>query len=115
MSVPVSDGPAIVVDYECRLQLEAESDLFPAGATFTEQLRAKVSAAMPVTTLNSGNGGVTRVTDRIVELVVPATETASLSPGSAVLDPIRTDLTLPRHLVFMLEIPVVQPVTRGLG
>jgi len=28
---------------------------------------------------------------------------------------VRTDLTPPRHLAFMLEIPVVQPVTRGLG
>ena len=115
MTTSIVDGPAIIIGYEYRLQLEAESDLFPAGATFAGQLRAKVSAAMPVTTLNSGNGGVTRVTDRVVELIVPAAATVSLSPGSAVLDLVRTDLMPPRHLAFILEIPVVQPVTRGLG
>lgn len=114
MTTSVVDGPAIIIGYEYRLQIEAESDLFPVGASFAGQLRAKVSAATPVTTLTSANGGVTRLNDRLLELVVSAPATASLSPGSAVLDLIRTDLTPPRHLAFMLEIPVVQPVTRGL-
>lgn len=115
MSVAVSEGPAIIIGYVYRLQIEAESDLFPAGAIFAGQLRARVSAATPVTTLTSANGGVTRLSDRVVELVVPADATACLAPGSAVLDLVRTDLTPPRHLAFMLDIPVVQPVTRGLG
>ena len=115
MTTSIVDGPAIIIGYEYRLQIEVESDLFPVGATFAGQLRAKVSATSPVTTLTSENGGITRVTDRVVELVVHAGATASLSPGSAVLDIVRTDLTPPRHLAFMLEIPVVQPVTRGLG
>jgi hypothetical protein len=115
MSVSISDGPAIFIGYEYRLQIEAEDDLFAVGATFAGQLRARVSAAMPVTTLTSANGGVIRLSDRVVELVVPADATACLAPGSAVLDLVRTDLTPPRHLAFMLDIPVVQPVTRGLG
>lgn len=115
VTTSVVEGPAIIIGYEYRLQIEAESALFPLGANFTGQLRAKVSAAEPVTTLTSANGGVTRISDRVVELVVPATATADLAPGSAVLDLVRTDLTPPRHLAFMLEIPVVQSVTRGLG
>ena len=115
MTASIVDGPAIIIGYEYRLQIEAESELFPVGATFAGQLRAKVSAATPVTTLTTDNGGVMRLTDRVVELVVPATATAGLAPGSAVLDLVRTDLTQPRHLAFMLEIPVAQPVTRGLG
>lgn len=115
MTTSVVDGPAIIIGYEYSLQIEAESDLFPVGASFAGQLRSKVSAATPVTTLTTGNGGVVRLTDRVLELVVPAAATAGLSPGSAVLDFVRTDLTPPRHLAFMLEIPVVQPVTRGLG
>lgn len=115
MTTSVVEGPAIIIGYEYRLQIEAESDLFPLGASFAGQLRTKVSAVAPVTTLTSGNGGVTRLTDRILELVVPSVATADLSPGSAVLDLVRTDLTPPRHLAFLLEIPVVQPVTRGLG
>jgi len=115
MTTSVVDGPAIIIGYEYRLQIEAESDLFLAQASFAGQLRVKVSATTPVTTLTTENGGVTRLTDRILELVVSAAATAGLSPGSAVLDLVRTDLTPPRHLAFMLEIPVVQPVTRGLG
>jgi hypothetical protein len=115
MTTSIVEGPAIIIGYEYRLQIEAASDLFQVGASFTGQLRTKVSAATPVTTLTTGNGGVARLTDRILELVVPAGATASLSPGSAVLDLVRTDLSPPRHLAFMLEIPVVQPVTRGLG
>lgn len=115
MTTSVVDGPAIIIGYEYRLQIEAAGDLFPVGASFAGHLRAKVSAVAPVTTLTSGNGGVTRLTDRTLELVVPSAATADLSPGSAVLDLVRTDLTPPRHLAFMLEIPVVQPVTRGLG
>ena len=115
MRASIVDGPAIIIGYEYRLQIEAESDLFSVGATFAGQLRAKVSAATPVTTLTSANGGITRLSDRVVELLVPATATAGLAPGSAVLDLVRTDLTPPRHLAFILEIPVVQPVTRGLG
>jgi hypothetical protein len=36
----------------------------------------------------------------------------SLAPGEVVLDLVRTDLTPDRHLGFLLEIPVVLPVTR---
>ena len=115
MSVTVVDGPAIIVGYEYRLQIGAESDLFPEGAAFAGQLRTKVSAARVVTTLTSESGGVLRRSDRVLELVVPPAATAGLSPGTAVLDLVRTDLVPPRHLAFILEIPVVQPVTRGSG
>ena len=63
--------------------------------------------------LQSNAGGVLRRSDRVLELVVPPAATAGLSPGTAVLDLVRTDLVPPRHLAFILEIPVVQPVTRG--
>lgn len=115
MTTSVVEGPAIIIGYEYRLQIEAASDIFPVGASFAGQLRSKVSAATPVTTLTTGNGCVARLTDKVLELVVPAAVTASLSPGCVVLDLVRTDLSPPRHLAFMLEIPVVQPVTRGLG
>lgn len=114
MTVSVSDGPAIIIGYEYRLQIEAEADLFPAEAQLTGQLRSKVSAASVLATLSTGNGGIRRVSVRTLELVIPPEVTAPLSPGSAVLDLVRTDLTPPRHLSFLLEIPVVRPVTRGL-
>lgn len=113
MSTTVVDGPAIIIGYEYRLQIEAESALFPEGAAFAGQIRTKVSAARVVATLTSEAGSVLRRSDRVLELVVPPAATAGLSPGTAVLDLVRTDLVPPRHLAFILEIPVVQPVTRG--
>lgn len=114
LTVSVSDGPAIIIGYEYRLQIEAEADLFPAMAQLAGQLRSKVSAAQVLATLSIGNGGIRRMSVRTLELVIPPETTATLSPGSAVLDLVRTDLIPPRHLAFLLEIPVVRPVTRGL-
>lgn len=114
MTVSVADGPAIVIGYEYRLQIEVEAALFPMEARLAGQLRAKVSASAVAATLTTENGAILRLSDRMVELVVPAAATSQLAPGSAVLDLVRTDLVPPRHLAFMLEIPVIRPVTRGL-
>ncbi len=114
MTVSVSDGPAIIIGYEYRLQIEAEAALFPMEARLEGQLRTRVGAAAIAATLTTENGGILRLSDRVVELVVPAVATSPLVPGSAVLDLVRTDLVPPRHLAFMLEIPVIRPVTRGL-
>lgn len=114
MTVSVTDGPAIVIGYEYRLQIEAEADLFPMEARLAGQLRARVGASAVAATLTTENGGILRLSDRVVELVVPAAATSQLVPGSAVLDLVRSDIVPPCHLAFMLEIPVVRPVTRGL-
>ena len=114
MSVSVSDGPAIVAGYEYRLQLEADSPVFPAGCSLTAQVRAKVSDINIIATLTTANGGLARISDTVLEIIIPSTATAGLPPGSVVMDMVRTDLEPDRHLNFALEIPVVRPVTRGL-
>jgi hypothetical protein len=114
MSVSVSDGPAIVAGYEYRLQLEADSPVFPVGCTLAAHVRTKVSDSAVIATLTTGNGGLARISDTTVEIVIPAAATANLPPGSVVMDMVRTDLDPDRHLNFTLEIPVVRPVTRGL-
>jgi hypothetical protein len=114
MSVSISDGPAIVAGYEYRLQLEANSPVFPAGCALTAQVRKKVSDSSIIATLTTGKGGLARISDTVVEITIPPAATANLSPGSVVMDMVRTDLEPDRHLSFTLEIPVVRPVTRGL-
>ncbi len=114
MSVTTVDGPAIVVGYAYRLQIEADSALFPEGADFAAQVRSKVSAASVIAMLTTANGGLLRVSDTVLELAIAPDATASLGAGSVVLDVVRTDLMPPRHLSFFLEIPVVLPVTRGI-
>lgn len=114
VTVSVTAGPAIIIGYEYRLQIEAEADLFPVEARLVGQVRSRVSASAAVATLTSENGDILRLSDRVVELVVPSAATSQLAPGSAVIDMVRTDLIPPRHLAFILEIPVIRPVTRGL-
>ena len=114
MSVSVSDGPAIVAGYEYKLQLEADSPVFPGGCSLTAHVRARVSDSTIIATLTSANGGLARISDTVIEIVIPPAATANLAPGSVVMDMVRTDLEPDRHLNFTLEIPVVRPVTRGL-
>jgi hypothetical protein len=55
---------------------------------------------------------VRRVDGRTLEIIVAPAVTGALTSGTVVLDLVRTDLTPDRHLGFLLEIPVVLPVTR---
>lgn len=114
MSIVVSEGPAIVAGYEYKLQIEADSPIFPAGCTLAAQVRLKVSDSSVIATLSTANGGLVRITDTVVEIIIPPTATSSLAAGSVFMDMVRTDLSPDRHLNFNLEIPVIRPVTRGL-
>lgn len=108
----LQEGPVILIGYEYRLQLQAEADLFPQGASFAGQVRSTISAAAVLAQLSTAMGSVLRLDGRTLEIVLAPDVTASLAPGEVVLDLVRTDLTPDRHLGFLLEIPVVLPVTR---
>ena len=112
MTLSVQEGPVILIGYEYRLQLEAEAVLFPEVADFAGQLRATIMSASVLAELTSSGGSILRLDDRTLEIVLAPEVTASLAPGGIVLDLVRTDLTPDRHLGFVLEIPVVVPVTR---
>jgi hypothetical protein len=114
MTTSVQEGPVILIGYEYRLQLQAEADLFPHGASFAGQVRSAIAAATTVAELSTAAGSVLRVDVRTLEIVLTRDVTASLAPGTVVLDLVRIDLTPGRHLGFVLEIPVALPVTRGL-
>ena len=115
MTTSLQEGPVILIGYEYRLQLQAEADLFPEGASYVGQVRSAISTATVVAGLSTAAGSVLRVDNRTLEIVLPPDVTASLAPGGIVLDLVRTDLTPDRHLGFVLEIPVVLPVTRLPG
>jgi hypothetical protein len=110
----LTEGPAVLVGYEYRLQLEAEGALFPDEARFAGQVRRNVNAETVLATLTSESGTILRRGDSRLELIIPETVTAELTPGSVVLDLVRSDLVPPQHLNVFLEIPVLLPVTRGL-
>jgi hypothetical protein len=111
----VTEGPAVLIGYAWRLQIEAEAPVFPEGASYAGQIRARAGAADVLATLTSANQGILRISDRVLELALSPDQSAGLAPGRVVLDLVRTDLTPDLHLGFLLDLPVTQPVTRGLA
>lgn len=114
MTTMLTEGPTILVGYEYRLQLEAEGAVFPQEARFAGQVRRNANDETVLATLTSEGGTILGRGESRLELIMPETVTAKLTPGSVVLDLVRTDLTPPQHLNVFLEIPVLLPVTRGL-
>lgn len=115
MTTTLSEGPIILIGYAWRLQIEAEAPIFAEGASYASHLRLKPSDPTLLAELSSADGGVQHITETVLELYLSPLQTASLSPGRVVLDLVRTDLEPDLHLGFLLEIPVMLPVTRGLG
>ena len=111
----LSEGPAILIGYAWRLQIEAEAPVFAEGASYTGHLRLKPSDPTLLAELSSADGGIQHITATLLELSLTPSQTASLTPGRLVLDLVRTDLEPDLHLGFLLEIPVMLPVTRGLS
>lgn len=114
MSVEVFDGPAIKIGYEYKLQVEADMALFPLGCVLVAHVRRKVSDTAFLTSLTTANAGLTRISDMIVEITIPASVTSQMQAGTVFMDMVRTDLAPDLHLNFALELPVILPVTRGL-
>ena len=111
----LSEGPAILIGYAWRLQIEAEAPVFAEGASYAGHLRLKPSDSTLLAELTSADGGIEHISDMVLELSLTPSQTAGLSPGRVVLDLVRTDLVPDLHLGFLIEIPVTLPVTRGLS
>lgn len=109
-----TEGPAVLIGYPWRLQIEAAAPVFVEGAAYGGQLRVRASDPTVLATLSSAEGGVLRVNDTVLELALRPDQTAGLAPGRVVLDLVRIDLDPDLHLGFFLEIPVMLPVTREL-
>jgi hypothetical protein len=111
----LSEGPAILIGYAWRLQIEAEAPIFADGASYAGHLRLKPSDPTLLAELSSDDGGIQHITTTVLELSLTPSQTAGLSPGRVVLDLVRTDLEPDLHLGFLIEVPVLLPVTRGLS
>lgn len=114
MSAAIVEGPAILIGYAYRLDLETEAPLFPEIADIIAQVRLKPSAPDVLATLRTDNDTLTRQSDCLLSLIIPAQDTSRFEPGSVVLDMVRVDVRPALPLGFFLEIPVMLPVTRGL-
>lgn len=116
----IVEGPPIAVGYPYRLRVRltdpetgVSPTLFPAGAELRAQVRTARNAASAVGELTTANGGLVRVSDSEIDIVMPVTITAALVPGGkAHLDIARSDPSPDEYLWFYCGIPVHQPVTR---
>ena len=111
----VTEGPAVLIGYGWRLQIEAEAPVFVEGALYAGQIRERPNATDVLATLTSADHGIMRISDTVLELALRPEKTAGLAPGRVVVDLVRTDLAPNLHLGFLLELPVILPVTRGLA
>ena len=110
----VTEGPAVLIGYGWRLQIEADAPVFAEGASYAGQIRERPNAPEVLATLTSADQGISRISDKVLELALRPDQTAGLAPGRVVLDLVRTDLAPDLHLGFLMELPVILPVTRGL-
>lgn len=112
----IQDGRPISAGYRWRQRVivTADEPVFPVGSTFRAQVRAKPNAPDPaLATLTTANGGIVRVDDDTIDLVISGDVTADFPVGSVFLDLVRTDGDEPDPVGVRLEIPVIQPVTRS--
>lgn len=110
---------ALIAGYEWRQRVivtpsAGGSAPFPAGVELTAQVRQTRSAELVLTTLTTGNGGIVRVSDTEIDLIVSGVQSLSWGAGEVILDVVRTDTDPDQHLGFALRVPVVKSVTRGL-
>jgi hypothetical protein len=114
MTTDVQSGPAIVAGYNWSLRIEADTLAFPAGVAITGHVRRKVGDAVPLATLSTSTGEIARVDDTHIDIVIPGSASADWKAGTVVMDFVRTDVDPDAYLGFILTVPVVLPVTRGL-
>jgi hypothetical protein len=109
MSVTIVEGPAILIGYAYRLDIETEAPLFPEAAQIIAHVRLKPSAADVLATLSTTDGTLIRRSDCLLSLSIRAQDTGRFAPAS-----VRVDTSPALPLGFLLEIPVMLPITRGL-
>ncbi|WP_353268359.1 hypothetical protein [Gemmatimonas sp.] len=116
MSTTTQPGRPIVAGFPWSLDVTVtrETPFFPSGSTHTAHVRDTPSSGSIRATLTTANGGLTRVDDNTVRLLIPAETSATWKEGSVVLDIVRTDVTPDEYGGFVLTLPVVRSITRGL-
>jgi hypothetical protein len=77
----MTEGPAVMIGYPWRLQIEAAAPVFVEGAAYAGQLRLRASDPTVLATISSAEGGVLRVSDTVLELALRPDQTLAWHPG----------------------------------
>lgn len=92
------------------MTLEPDAVYFPAGCALRAQVREAAGGAL-LATLTTADGTITRVSDTVVRVTVPASALADRRVPSVSFDLVRTDMAPDTHYGFIVTVPVLQPVT----
>lgn len=111
-TIATQDGPPVYPGYHwsARINADVTPVLFPAGVALVAHVRIQPGAPL-LATLTTANGGVVRVSDTEIDLILTEAQTAALPAGFISIDVARTDLTHWQFLGFMLSVPVIPTVT----
>lgn len=109
-------GKIITAGYEwsIRLSFANSAITFPAGATFTSQVRRDPAAEDVIATLTTANGGIVRVDDKTLDIKIAGSVSMDWPDRIAYIDVVRTDTNPKQHLGFELRVPVRRAITRGV-
>lgn len=115
MSATLENGDAIAAGYRWSLRIEMDVDAFPQGVSLRGHVRRRVNDTIIMASLSTADGSIVRVDNRHIDIVLDGDVTKAWAAGTVVLDLVRTDTDPDQYLGFMLTVPVVQTVTRGLA
>lgn len=116
----MSSMPPLYAGYVWRQGLTVEYDdpaapaPFPSGVALTAHVRRNAADDSTLAVLTTANGGLVRLNDTTLQIVITGTQSATWTPGTVHLDIVRTDLDPDEHLNIHMAIAVARPVTRGL-
>lgn len=103
-------GQPIFTGYEWRQSIQFDSAEVPSGSTFRAEMRASAGSAV-LATLTTANGGIERVSDYEMTIVVTAAQSSAISSPHVYMDVVRTDGEAESHLGFQLRVEVETPIT----
>lgn len=101
--------------YSLRVRLPEGTVWFPSGSTWRSQIRAFRGSPTALAELTTANGGLVRVSDREMDILMTTSTTAAFTEERVVLDWARTDTSPPEYFGYVLTLPVMVPVTENVA
>lgn len=89
----------------------ANAPYFPSGVVMRSQVRATEYSPTALATLTTENGGISRVSDDAIDIVMTAAQTSNFEIGTVVLDFLRMDLAYPVGYGIKIRVKVDQGIT----
>lgn len=103
-------GQPIYIGYEWAQNVQFDEAVVDAAAAFKAEVRKAAGTAV-LATLTTANGGIVRVSDYEMSIIIPAASTAVMEAPHVYLDVVRTDSSPPQHLGFQMRVEVVAAIT----